>query len=104
MYYIDAVPNESGNYGNPSTTPYAGALKLPDGLLLDYLETMGFANLAVQDDLIAGVTLNTEAYEAYQEANFDEEPDMVLSDSELLLELAADFEERICLLELGVTL
>lgn len=103
MYYIQSTPTENGNYGNPYNAPFEGAFLLPDNLLQDYLGTMGFAILTVENGEITEIERNTEAYNAYKAAHPDEtEPE--LSDIELLLELAADHEERLCLIELGVTL
>ena len=56
----------NGNHGNPISTPFEGAVVLPDELVRDYIDTMGFADLELdENETVVSVTLNTEAYEAY---------------------------------------
>ena len=66
MYYVYAQPNESGNHGNPVSRKGPGMVGLPDSLLTAYLETMGFADLTTEDETVTAVTINQEAYDAYQ--------------------------------------
>ena len=54
------------NYGNPTST---GEIYLPDELLPDYINTMGFAILTVENDTVTGVTVNQTAYDAYIDAH-----------------------------------
>lgn len=65
MYYINSTPSENGNYGNPQSNRTEGAYELPDALLGDYIDTMGFAMLTVLDGVVTAVERNTEAYDAY---------------------------------------
>lgn len=67
MNYINKMPNENGNYGNPHSNFHEGEIGLPDSLLPAYLESNGFVNVEVDNNNIATqVTRNVEAYEAYQ--------------------------------------
>lgn len=104
MFYIQSTPTENGNYGALHSAPFEGAFLLPDNLLQNYLDTMGFAVLTVEGQEITGIERNADAYNAYKAAHQDEDPDTEISDTDLLLELAADHEERLCLIELGVSL
>lgn len=63
MYYINLIPNKSGNYGNPNS--YKQGYILPDSLLGDYLEAKGFVNIEVRDDTVVSLTINQVAYDAY---------------------------------------
>lgn len=66
MYYINAQPNESGNYGNPMGQPFTGCLKLPEGLLSAYIEAKGFVILdEVVDGEVVSLEVNQEALDAY---------------------------------------
>ena len=38
MWYINATPRESGDYGNPMGQPFHGCVALPDDLLGPYIE------------------------------------------------------------------
>lgn len=66
MYYINPTPSESGNYGNPHYPAHEGDIELPDSLLMAYLDTKGFAVLTVDTGAITAITLNAEAYNAYE--------------------------------------
>ena len=48
MYYINATPNESGNYGNPVGQVFPGCVALPDELLGHYIEAKGFVFLELE--------------------------------------------------------
>lgn len=65
MYYINELPNESGNHGNPVSNPREGMVALPAELLGDYLAAMGFVFLTVEDGTVTALTINQEAYDAY---------------------------------------
>lgn len=67
MYYLNPVPTENGSYGNPSTTPFDGALELSEKYLDAYIATMGFATFTKHRQTITGVTRNQAAYDAYME-------------------------------------
>lgn len=66
MYYINATPRESGDYGNPMGQVFPGCVALPDELLGSYIEAMGFVYLEVEDgEVVASLEVNQEALDAY---------------------------------------
>ena len=65
MYYIEATPRESGDYGNPMGQPFPGCVALPDELLGPYIEAKGFVYLEVEDGEVVAVEVNQEALDAY---------------------------------------
>lgn len=65
MYYINATPNESGSYGNPTSLPFPGSVALPDELLDAYIQAKGFVYLEVEDGEVVTVEVNQEALGAY---------------------------------------
>lgn len=65
MYYIQATPNESGNYGNPMGQPFHGAVGLPDDLLSDYIDAKGFVIPVIENDEVVSLEVNQEALDAY---------------------------------------
>lgn len=65
MYYINATPNESGNYGNPMGQPFPGCVALPDELLGPYIEAKGFVFLEIENGEVVAVEVNQEALDAY---------------------------------------
>lgn len=65
-WYINATPTENGSYGNPQSNGREDMYILPDELLSDYISTMGFARLFVNDaGEIIEVARNDETYNAY---------------------------------------
>lgn len=78
MYYINATPNSTGNYGNPMGQPFPGCLTLPDDLLTPYIEARGFVTLTLDGNTVTALETNQEALDAYLAVNPD--PD-VLSDT-----------------------
>lgn len=67
MYYINSTPTENGNYGNPQSNAQEDAYALPDELLPEYIDSMGFVTLTVTDGgIVTSVERNEEAYAAYQ--------------------------------------
>ena len=65
MYYINAQPNASGNYGNPKGQPFSGSVALPDDLLSDYISAKGFVLPVIEDGHVASLEVNQEALDAY---------------------------------------
>lgn len=65
MFYINAQPNASGNYGNPMGQPFHGAVALPDDLLSSYIEAKGFVIPAVENGEVVSLEVNQEALDAY---------------------------------------
>ena len=65
MYYINAQPNASGNYGNPMGQPFPGSVCLPDDLLSDYIEAKGFVTPSVENGAVVSMEVNQAALAAY---------------------------------------
>ena len=65
MYYINATPNESGNYGNPMGQPFAGSVSLPANLLSAYIEAKGFVIPSVENGDVVSLEVNQDALDAY---------------------------------------
>lgn len=73
MYYINAQPNASGNYGNPMGQPFSGSVALPADLLSAYIEAQGFVRPVIENGQVASLAVNEEALAAYEAAN---QPDL----------------------------
>ena len=69
MYYINAQPNASGNYGNPKGKPFPGSVALPDDLLSDYINAKGFVIPTIEDGAVVSLEVNQDALTAYEAAN-----------------------------------
>ena len=65
MYYINAQPNASGNYGNPMGQPFHGSVALPDDLLSDYINAKGFVVPVIENGEVVSLEVNQEALDAY---------------------------------------
>ena len=65
MYYINATPNESGNYGNPIGQPFHGSFALPDDLMRDYINAKGFVIQSVENGEVVSLEVNKEALDSY---------------------------------------
>ena len=65
MFYINATPNASGNYGNPMGQPFPGSVCLPDDLLSDYINAKGFVIPSVEDGEVVSLEVNQTALDAY---------------------------------------
>ena len=69
MYYINAQPNASGNYGNPMGQPFTGSVSLPDNLLSDYINVKGFVIPVIENGEVVSLEVNQEALDAYEASN-----------------------------------
>lgn len=69
MYYINAQPNDSGNYGNPMGQPFPGSVVLPDDLLGAYIEAKGFVIPVIENGAVVSLEVNQDALDAYEAAN-----------------------------------
>ena len=65
MYYINAQPNASGNYGNPMGQHFHGSVGLSDDLLGDYINAKGFVIPSVENGAVVSLEVNQEALDAY---------------------------------------
>lgn len=76
MYYINAQPNASGNYGNPMGQTFHGSVGLPDDLLGAYIEAKGFVIPVIENGAVVSLEVNQEALDAYNAEHPDvPEPD-----------------------------
>ena len=102
MYYIKDTPH-GGYYGNPQSTAFYGAVKLPDELLSAYLEAKGFVKLTVTDGEVTAIETDEEALAAYEAEHPEPEPvepePTPDDDRDAML---VDLEYRVTLLELGL--
>ncbi len=104
MYYINATPNETGDYGNPMGQPFTGCLKLPEALLSSYIEAKGFIIFdEVVDGEVVSLEVNQEALDAYL-TEHPEAPEREAEPSEAddIAAMLVDHEYRLLLLELGL--
>lgn len=76
MYYINAKPKESGNYGNPMGQPFPGSVALPDDLLSDYINAKGFVIPVIENGEVVSLEVNQAALDAYNA----EHPDVLEPD------------------------
>ncbi len=100
MYYINSIKSATSNYGNPQSNNFPNSLVLPDELLDDYVNSMGFVILTVEDGIVTSVKRNEEAYNAYQESLPTPTPPEP-SEEEDVDSMLIDHELRISMLELG---
>lgn len=99
MQYIRSIPNESGAYPAPQSTPFQDSLLISEDLVQILVSYNGFVTLTASDNIVTEVTPNIEAWEAWKAslpALADPEPTM----EDLTLDLLAEHEERLCMLEL----
>lgn len=61
--YINKIPTENGNYGNPHSN--ADGYAIPNELLDSYIATMGFAILTLDGETVTAVEVNQDALDAY---------------------------------------
>lgn len=71
MYYINAQPNASGNYGNPMGQHFPGSVALPDDLLSDYINAKGFVIQSVENGEVVSLDVNKEALDSYNVEHLD---------------------------------
>ena len=99
MQYIRSTPNESGAYPAPQSNPFPGALPLTDEQVAQLVTYNGFVTLTVENGTVTAVTPNIEAWEAWK-ASLPAETDPEPTAEEITLDLLAEHEERLCMLEL----
>lgn len=81
MYYINATPNPTGNYGNPMGQPFEGCVNLPDDLLTNYIKAKGFVNITKIDETktIQNIETNVQALENYNSTHPDITNDVTIT-------------------------
>lgn len=92
MYYINATPRESGDYGNPMGQVFPGSVALPEDLLSDYIGAKGFVLPVIENGQVESLTVNEEALAAYEAAN---QPDLSVLVEAKTAELSAACREAI---------
>lgn len=106
MKIIRLEPNPSGGYTpvqdwSGDTAP-EGYATIPDGFdLATYYATSGFVTLTVVDDVVTAMTANQAAKDANDAAYPAVEPTEQISEEDTTLDMMADHEYRLCMLELG---
>lgn len=104
MKYIQPSPNPSGAYPAPQDKPFRGSIALTEKQAAYLVERNGFVtidNTPDPEDEGSSVTLteNTTAWEAWK-AEQAAKPEPEPTAEETTLELLADHEERLCMIEL----
>ncbi|MEA4934803.1 MAG: hypothetical protein VB071_14660 [Lawsonibacter sp.] len=100
MQYIQSLPNQSGAYPAPQSFQFPGSLVLTDEQAAQLVTYNGFVSLTVEGSVVTAVTPDTtnwEAWKASLPAPADPEP----TADEITLNLLAEHEERLCMLELA---
>ena len=82
--YINANENENGNHGNQQSFKTALTVELPDSLLSAYLDTMGFANITVDEGKVTAVSVNQSALDNYKKTHSDISEENHVTDNEWL--------------------
>ena len=108
MKYLTPTPNPSGAYPAPQSNPFKGAIPLTDEQAQMVVDYNGFVTVTSQEEIIVDeftrtvyeVTPNLEAWEAWKEEQ-PPEPEPEPTAEETTLELLADHEERLCMIELA---
>ena len=106
MYYLNPKKNADGGYSNFQSTPFRGAIELTEEQAETFLSYNGFVTIQRIEDEETGeigtlVEPNIDAWEAWRAAQAEPSAPEPTTE-EILLELAADHEARLCNLELGV--
>lgn len=107
MKYLNPNPNLSGAYPGPQERPFSGAVPITDGQAEYLVSRNGFVIVSdTPDPEIEGsrVTLaeNTEGWETWK-ASLPPEPEPEPTAEDVTLDMLADHEERLCMLELTTT-
>lgn len=85
MFYINAQPNESGNYCNPMGQPFPGSVAMPDDLLSDYINAKGFVIPVIENGKVVSLEVNQDALDAYNAEHPDvPEPDQQPTTEDIL--------------------
>lgn len=99
MQYIRSSPNESGAYPAPQSTPFPGALAMTDEQAAQLVAYNGFVAFTAEDGAVTAVTPELEAWEEWK-SSLPPEPDPEPALEDLTLDLLAEHEERLCMLEI----
>ena len=104
MKYLTPNPNPSGAYPGPQSNPAPGFYALTEKQAAYLVERNGFVTVANTPDpedegSSVALTENTAAWEAWK-AEEAAKPEPEPTAEETALELLAEHEERICMIEL----
>ncbi len=110
MIYITPRPNPSGAYPAPQSNPFKDAIPLTDEQAQMVVDYNGFVNVTSHEEeyeegffrTVYTVEPNTEAWEAWKES-LPPEPEPEPTAEDVTLDMLADHEERLCMLELTTT-
>lgn len=110
MIYITPRPNPSGAYPAPQSNPFKDAIPLTDEQAQMVVDYNGFVTITSQEEIIVDeftrtvyfVTPDLEAWEAWK-ATLPPEPEPEPTAEDITLDMLADHEERLCMLELTTT-
>jgi len=100
MQYIRSTKNESGAYPALQSTPFQDSLLISEDLVQILISYNGFVTLTESDNIVTEVTPNIEAWEAWK-ASLPPTPAPTPTTEEVTLDLLAEQEERLCMLELN---
>lgn len=112
MKYLTQAPNPSGAYPAPQSNPFPGAIPLTDEQAQMVVDYNGFVTITSSEEeyeegffrTVYTVEPNTEAWEAWKESLPPEpEPEPEPTAEDVTLDMLADHEERLCMLELTTT-
>lgn len=102
MKIIEIEELSNGAHRNQTTIAHipvpSGWAVIKDGVEIP--DIFPFVHLTIEDGVVTSMTANTEAWEAWK-ASLPPEPDPEPTVEEITLDLMADHEERICMLELN---
>ena len=110
MIYLTPRPNPSGAYPAPQSNPFPGAIPLTDEQAETVIQYNGFVTITSSEEeyeegffrTVYEVTPDTEAWEEWKES-LPPEPEPEPTAEDVTLDMLADHEERLCMLELTTT-
>lgn len=110
MKYLQPTPNPSGAYPSPQSNAFPGAIPLTDEQAQTVVDYNGFVTITSHEETIVDdftktvyeVMPNLEAWEAWKES-LPPEPEPEPTAEDVTLDMLADHEERLCMLELTTT-
>lgn len=108
MMYLQPIQNSDGSYPAPQSSPFKDAIPLTDEQAQMVVDYNGFVTVTSHEETIVDdftkivyeVTPNLEAWEAWKAAEAAK-PEPEPTAEETTLELLADHEERLCMIELA---
>lgn len=110
MMYLQPIQNSGGSYPAPQSSPFKDAIPLTDEQAQMVVDYNGFVTVtSAEEEYVEGffrtvytVAPDTEAWEAWK-ASLPPEPEPEPTAEDVTLDMLADHEERLCMLELTTT-